>query len=163
MCIDYWKFSFVHPVTYRCCWKFTWSKVSDSYEDFLGCWEVIMFVSTNSCPMLYWADELGCYLRCSVKSIRTCYPQDGAAAAASKTSRIEMLFANKVCACMNTKSCSVSAIFVTWNNKHTIFTILFYFSCSCMLLWSMGLLKMLKKRYVNLAFVSSCAFPPLVH
>ncbi|XP_039815941.1 la-related protein 6B-like isoform X1 [Panicum virgatum] len=32
----------------------------------------------------------------SVKSIRTCYPQDGAAAAASKTSRIEMLFANKL-------------------------------------------------------------------
>ncbi|CAL5013911.1 unnamed protein product [Urochloa decumbens] len=32
----------------------------------------------------------------SVKSIRTCYPQDGAASAASKTSRIEMLFANKL-------------------------------------------------------------------
>ncbi|KAK8451624.1 hypothetical protein SEVIR_6G239200v4 [Setaria viridis] len=32
----------------------------------------------------------------SVKSIRTCYPQDGGAAAASKTSRIEMLFANKL-------------------------------------------------------------------
>ncbi|RLM60700.1 la-related protein 6B-like [Panicum miliaceum] len=32
----------------------------------------------------------------SVKSIRTCYPQDGAAAGASKTSRIEMLFANKL-------------------------------------------------------------------
>ncbi|XP_062191972.1 la-related protein 6B-like [Phragmites australis] len=32
----------------------------------------------------------------SVKSIRTCYPQDGAGPAASKTSRIEMLFANKL-------------------------------------------------------------------
>ncbi|KAJ1269461.1 hypothetical protein BS78_07G213600 [Paspalum vaginatum] len=32
----------------------------------------------------------------SVKSIRTCYPQDGAAAGAGKTSRIEMLFANKL-------------------------------------------------------------------
>ncbi|KAF8758169.1 hypothetical protein HU200_010690 [Digitaria exilis] len=32
----------------------------------------------------------------SVKSIRTCYPQDGTAGAASKTSRIEMLFANRL-------------------------------------------------------------------
>ncbi|XP_066353072.1 la-related protein 6B-like [Miscanthus floridulus] len=32
----------------------------------------------------------------SVKSIRTCYPQDVAAAAANKTSRIEMIFANKL-------------------------------------------------------------------
>ncbi|OEL37485.1 La-related protein 6B [Dichanthelium oligosanthes] len=32
----------------------------------------------------------------SVKSIRTCYPQDGGSSAANKTSKIEMLFANKL-------------------------------------------------------------------
>ena len=177
------KFSFVHTVSHCCCWTFTWgSKTSDTYENFLSYWEVchIHAVNTNSCQVQYWSHESWCYLQfynCSVKSIRTCYPQDGAAAGAAKTSRIEMLFANKVCTMIYLPSVWMlifdqwvivffyqsEGIVLLYVIIYTVFTISFCCTCSFMLLWSMRLLKMLKRRYVCLTFLFSCAFPPLVH